>query len=197
MVSPVRSLPGEGGLNGFDIGLLVLACVLVLVGMARGLVRILIGIAALIAAFILAARFHRPLSEQLVAIEIGEEPLRLLAYLMIFLGVMIAGGVAAYLVRRLLKVAMLSWADRLAGAALGLVAAMLLAALIVLPVVAYSPYSDRVLAGSLLAPYVTVVADLANQLAPEELSRAYRQGVEDLRRFWNDNLPLAPQPNQA
>jgi membrane protein required for colicin V production len=186
-------------LNTFDVVLLVLACVLVFVGMLKGLVRILIGLAALIAAFILAARYHQPLSERLSAIDIGDEPLRLLAYLMIFLGVMIAGGLIAYFLRRLLKAAMLGWADRLAGAALGLVAAMLFAALIVLPIVAYSPYSERVLAGSLLAPYVTVVADLANQLAPEELSRAYRRGVEDLRRFWSDNVPevLAPEPNQA
>ena len=58
------------------------------------------------------------------------------------------------------------------------------AALLVLPLVAYSPYSERMLARSILAPYVTVVADVANLLVPEDLSRRYRQGVEGLRRMW-------------
>jgi hypothetical protein len=67
-----------------------------------------------------------------------------------------------------------------------LVAAVLAAALIVLPLVAYSPYSEKVLANSLLAPYVMVVADMATTLAPEELSERYRNKVEDLRRYWRE-----------
>jgi membrane protein required for colicin V production len=173
-------------MNTFDIVLLVLACILVLVGVAKGLVRILIGIAALIAAFALAARFHQPLAEALSGINIGVEPRRLIAYLMIFLGVMIAGGLIAFLLRKLLKAAMLSWADRLGGAAVGLVAAMLLAALIILPLVAYSPFGEAALADSVLAPYVMVVADIANTMVPKELSQRYRSKVEDLRRYWRE-----------
>lgn len=173
-------------MNTFDIVLLVLACALVVVGMVKGLVRILIGLAALVAAFGLAARYHRPLADRLGGLEIGEEPLKLLAYVMIFLGVMLAGAVVAFLLRRLVKAAMLSWADRLAGAALGLVAAMLAAALLILPLVAYSPYSERILGGSVLAPYVTVVADLANALVPEDLSRRYNRRIDELRRYWRE-----------
>jgi len=173
-------------MNTFDIVLLVLACVLVVVGMIKGLVRILIGLAALVAAFALAARYHRPLAERLGGLEIGEEPLKLLAYVMIFLGVMLGGAVIAFLLRKLVKAAMLSWADRLAGATLGLVVAMLAAALLILPLVAYSPYAERVLGGSVLAPYVTVVADLANALVPDDLSRRYNQKIDELRRYWRD-----------
>ena len=178
-------------LNHFDIFLLAMACVLVLFGMLKGLVRILIGVAALIAAFALAARFHQPLAERLSLFDLAFEPRSLISYLLIFLGVMIAGGLLARAVRRLLKVAMLSWADRLGGAALGLLTALLVAALLVLPLVAYSPYSERVLARSVLAPYVTVVADAANLLVPEDLSRRYRQGVEGLRRLWSEHVTEA------
>jgi membrane protein required for colicin V production len=185
--------------NGFDIVLLVLACLLVVVGMVKGLVRILIGVAALIAAFAVAARYHQPLADRLSGLEIGAEPLRFIAYLLIFLGVMVAGGLIAYLARKLLKAAMLSWADRLAGAALGLVAAALTAALLILPLVAYSPYSERVLASSILAPYVTVVADMANSFVPEELSQRYREGIEDLRRYWRERWfdQLQQEPPQV
>ncbi len=176
-------------MNHFDIVLLVLACVLVVFGMIKGLVRILIGLGALVAAFAVAARFHQPLAQRLSGLQIASEPLKLIYYILLFLAVMLAGGLLAFLTRKILKAAMLSWADRVGGAALGLVAAMLVAALLVLPLVAYSPYSENVLRRSVLAPYVAVVADIANTLVPEELSQRYRNGIEGLRRLWSDRLP--------
>ena len=151
------------------------------------------------AAFALAARYHEGLADRLAGLDISVEALRLLAYLMIFLGVMLAGGLAAWLARKVLKAAMLSWADRLGGAALGLAVAMLAAALVVLPVVAYSPYGEQILAQSILAPYILVVADIATSLAPEDLSSRYKEKIEDLRRYWQEQYieSLNPDPHQV
>ncbi len=44
--------------NTFDVLLLVLVGLLVLLGVLRGLTRLLIGVGALVAAFMLAAQFH-------------------------------------------------------------------------------------------------------------------------------------------
>lgn len=179
-------------MNAFDVLLIVLVGLLALLGVMKGLTRLLIGIGALVAAFILASQFHGRLAERLGAwVDLPDSLLRLGAYLAIFLGTMLAGGVVAFILRRLLRAAMLSWADRLAGAALGTVAALLAAALIVLPVVAYAPDGERVLRNSVLAPYVTVVADVANHLVPEGLSAQYRSKMESLRRYWRDRWAAA------
>jgi membrane protein required for colicin V production len=185
--------------NTFDVILLVLACVLVVLGMFKGLVRIMIGLAALVAAFALAARYHGGLADRLGQLEIGVGSLRLIAYMLIFIGVMLAGGLVAWLARKILKVAMLGWADRLGGAALGLVVALLAAALVVLPIVAYSPHGEQILGRSILAPYVTVVADLATGLVPDDLSQRYRDRVEVLRRYWQDRYieELSPDPSRV
>jgi hypothetical protein len=37
-----------------------------------------------------------------------------------------------------------------------------------------------------LAPYVTVVSDLANHLVPDSLASDYRQRMENLRRQWRE-----------
>ena len=60
-------------MNTFDVILLVVACGLIVLGMVKGLVRILIGLAALVAAFAVAARFHQPLSREIGFIDIGDE----------------------------------------------------------------------------------------------------------------------------
>ncbi|MDH3626915.1 MAG: CvpA family protein [Acidobacteriota bacterium] len=171
-------------MNTIDIVLLGIACALVIVGMWKGLVRVLVGVAALVAAFALAARYHAPLAERLGGVDLSDGWLPILAYLLIFVGVMLAGGLIAFLIRRVLKAAMLGWLDRLAGGALGLLAAAVLAGVLVLPLVAYMPNSSGVLRGSVLAPYAVVVGDLATSLAPSGLSDRYRENVKDLRREW-------------
>jgi len=172
--------------NGFDIALLVLLGVLVILGLIKGLARLLIGIAALLAAFVLAAQFHADLATRLTWLDLSVNVERLIAYLMIFFGTMIVGGLVAWLARKLLKAAMLGWADRLAGGAVGLLAAVLVAALLVLPLVAYSPFGERALRDSTLAPYVTAVADVARTLVPRELSDSYNERIENLKRYWRE-----------
>lgn len=173
-------------MNGFDIVLLALACGLVVVGMVKGLVRILIGVAALVFAFLLAAYYHQPLANKLADASVPSELLRLASYAAIFIGVMVAGSLLAFVTRKLLRAAMLGWADRLAGGLLGLAAAFLCAALLIVPIVAYSPKGAALMRDSTLAPYVTVVADLARPLVPEGLSEQYRERVERLRELWRD-----------
>ena len=176
-------------MNGFDLALLILVAVLVIVGLVKGLVRVLVGILALVTAFLVASRFHGPLAERARGVDVSPEVLQLVAYLLLFVAVMLAGGVVAWLLRKLVKAAMLGWADRLAGAALGLAAALFAAALIVLPVVAYAPGGSELLGRSRLAPYVDVVADVLASTAPPELASAYRRHVEALRRIWHGLEP--------
>ncbi len=171
--------------NAFDVLLLVLVGLLVLLGVLRGLTRLLIGTGVLVAAFMLAAQFHGQVAVSMVrVVEMTDPVANLAAYLAIFLGTMLAGSLVASVLGRLLKTTMLGWADRLAGGAVGLVSALLAAALIILPVVAYSPSGVAVLRNSVLAPYVTVVADIANQLVPDRISAQYRDRMESLRQHW-------------
>jgi membrane protein required for colicin V production len=169
-------------MNGFDIAVVVVTGILVVLGLLQGVIRILVGMAAIVVAFLLASRFHQPLADIWV-----DEPnawLRIGAYIAIFLGVMLAGGVVAFLLRAIIKAAMLGWADRLAGAALGVVATALTMALLIMPLVAYVPKGESLLADSKVAPYLVVISDLFHRLAPEEMRVYYRQGVEELRELW-------------
>ena len=179
-------------LNAFDLLLLVLVGLLVLLGLLKGLTRLLIGIGALVAAFILAARFHGLAAAPVLGVmDISVPAANLIGYLAIFVGTMLAGALTGRVLRGLLKAAMLGWADRLAGAAAGFVAALLAAALIVLPVIAYVPTGERLLRDSVLAPYVTRFSDLANAIVPEGLAGQYRERMEALRRSWGQRWDAA------
>ena len=178
--------------NAFDLLLLVLVGLLIAVGFLKGLTRLLIGIGALVAAFILAARYHATAAAVVAGLlEVPEPAAKLAGYLAIFLGTTLAGALLGRILRGVLKAAMLGWADRLGGALAGLAAALLAAALVILPVVAYAPAGERVLRDSVLAPWVTVVADVANRLVPEEFARQYRERMDALRRYWRQRWDAA------
>ena len=175
-------------MNYFDIALLILASVLIFIGVMKGLVRLLIGLAAFIAAFAVAARFHQPLAASMDFVKIPDGALMLLSYFLLFIGVMLLGGLTAYLLRKLMKAAMLGWADRLGGAAVGLALATLLAVLIILPTVAYSPGNSEMLSESVLAPFISEVADVASPMVPQQLSDLYNEKIEALRQLWQEKF---------
>lgn len=178
-------------MNAFDYVILAVVCVGLAFGLLKGLARILVGIASLVVAFFLASHFQGTVAGALTSAGVQPGPAKLVAYLVIFVATMLAGGLVAWLVGKLLQAAMLSWADRLAGAALGLVAALLAAAFVVHPIVASSSYGAPLLRHSILAPYIAVVADIVNVGAPRELGDRYRKEIDVLRKLWRGEAPPA------
>jgi membrane protein required for colicin V production len=170
--------------NALDILLVVVVAALVVFGLVKGLVRLLVAVAAFFVAFYLASRFHETVASRLDWMTFSPGALRLIAYVVIFLGVLVAGAVLGWLLRNLVKAAMLGFADRLAGAALGLVVGVVVCALVILPLAAYLPKGSSVLERSRLAPYAAAVADVVNWLSPEDLGERYRKGIESARKFW-------------
>jgi len=177
--------------NVFDWLVLVVLIVGAVMGLARGAMRIVIGLLSIVVAFFLASRLQDPVAGMLVGHRVGESTARIAAYAIVFIATMIAGGLVAWLVGKLLKLAMLSWADRLAGGAIGIAGAALAGAFLVHPLASSSPGGSQMLAGSKLAPYLAVVADLGNKLAPEAVAKRYDQGMAAMRKIWREEAPLS------
>ena len=171
-------------MNALDWGLVVLFVAGAVIGLSRGLVRIVIGVLSLLVAFFLASRWQDPIAQVLVGRHVTETPARIAAYAVVFVGTMIAGGVVAWVVGKILKLAMLSWADRIAGCAIGVFGATLAAAFLVHPLVTSSKGGSNLLATSKLAPYVTVIADIGNTVAPDAVAKRYESGIDALRKVW-------------
>lgn len=177
-------------MNALDGGLVVLLGAGTVLGLSRGFVRIVIGVLSLVVAFLLASRWQDPIARVLISRRVAETPALVAAYLAVFVATLLAGALIAWTVAKILKLALLSWADRLAGGALGLLGAMLAAAFLVHPLVASSRGGSTLLRTSKVAPYVIVVADLGNGLAPEAVARRYESGIEVLRRVWRGEGPI-------
>ena len=110
------------------------------------------------------------------------------AFITIVAGSLIAGGVVAWLLAKVLHWSGLRWFDRLLGGAFGLVRGMLAATALVLGVVAFAPTlgSSETVAASRIAPWVLHGARLSAAFAPESLRVPFFEGFDRVRARWSE-----------
>jgi membrane protein required for colicin V production len=105
-----------------------------------------------------------------------------------FLGCIVLGAIAAFLVNRFIKMASIEWVDRLLGGVFGFLRGWAIASIIVLALVAF-PARENVVARSSLAPYLLAGARGAILLVPRELKDRfyieYQKVLENLNQSRN------------
>lgn len=122
----------------------------------RGFLRELVGLGALILAVPVAGVFYDDMAPKVEPIVDNATGAALLSFVAILLGVIVGGQLLGYLLRRGVDVLNLGGADRLAGAAFGLLQGLLLCQVLLIALVIFpSPdlrvaIEDSVLAGRLL-----------------------------------------------
>jgi membrane protein required for colicin V production len=139
------------------------------------------GIAGLVFGYLIAAWGYRSLADHFASYISSRWLGEIVAFLAIFLGVMIVAGILGRIVRWIMKEAGLKVVDRFLGGALGLVRGCLLVAIVLVSMTAFTPTS-RWLQGSSLAPYFLVVGRAAIWVAPSELRAKFYQGLDYVRK---------------
>lgn len=157
-----------GWLDWLLLGLLMLS---VVVGMWRGLVYEVLSLGAWVAAFLVAQAQARVVGMWL-PLDGLSDPLRLAAgFVLVFVGVAFAGGLVAWLVRKLVTTIGLRPIDRVLGGMFGLLrGAVILLALSV--VVSLTPYrSEPAWRDSSVAQVLEHSVHVIKPLLPQDLAR--------------------------
>ena len=148
-------------------------------------------LAGLVVGYILAAWQYHRLAEwfapHVKSPWLGE----VAAFLIIFFAVLIVAGFAGRIARWTMKKAGLSTIDRMLGAVLGLLRGVLVVAVVLTAMTAFTPAS-KWLAGSELAPYFLVGGRAVIWLAPSELRHRFYQGLDYMRHAQGAVEPAKP-----
>ena len=149
------------------IGAILLA--LFVRGLFRGLVKELFALAAVLAGWLVASRYHlaagsligiRPEGEALVA--------RAILFVVVFLLTAVLVRLVGHAAHKLLSDSPLGWLNRLLGGAAGIAFGVILLGVILLVVLTYFPAGAGVLEGSRLAGPVTHVTRVLAKAMPDE-----------------------------
>jgi len=145
----------------------------------RGLIREAVSTIALIAGVLLAGRYYDELSDNLSFLIENETTRHLVAFVSIFLGIMLVGAVASAFLRNAAAVLMLGPIDHIGGAGFGLLRGVLFVEVILVAVTMFPAATGpaEAAADSTLAPYFLRAAPFVNRLLPE----AFQETIETLK----------------
>ena len=172
-------------MSWLDVLIVVLVLWSVVAGARKGLLRIGICFAATLAGFVLAAWFYRLAGGWLQPMVGSRIVANLLGFLMVFAAVLTAGAILSWLLEKMLKLAKLTWLDRIFGAAFGAVRGVLFATVLVFLLVAFAPKGPpRFVLGSAFAPYVIDASRWLAAMTPNELKAGFRNSYAEIKKFW-------------
>ena len=168
-------------MNVADWIILLVLLVSVIQAASSGFFQEAFGIAGLVFGYLIAAWQYGRLAGHFGAYISSPWLGHIVAFLAIFLGIMIIAGVLGKVVRWMVKEVGLNVVDRFFGGVLGLVRGCLLVAIVLVSMTAFTPTSQW-LQGSSLAPFFLVVGRAAIWLAPSELRAEFYQGLGYVRQ---------------
>ena len=174
-------------MNWLDLVLAGILLASTAAGFMKGFFRLGIGLVATFLAFLLASWFYTDAGQWAIPYTSSKGVANFVGYVLVFLAVMIAGGLLARLLAHLFKWIGLSWMDRLGGGVLGLLRGGLISIVIVLMISAFLPGDPpAAILHSRIAPYVLEGSNLLSLTTSPEIKQQFRQTYEKTKKAWVD-----------
>ena len=173
-------------MNWLDILIAILLLTSMISSAAQGFVRELVSLAALVLGIACGLWWHPEVGRYLEPYAAGKGIAGFIAFFFILFVCLALGWLVSKVLRAMIKAGGLGWADRLLGAAFGLVRGVLASAAVVLAIVSFlhDAGATQAVAQSKLAPAVLYGARGLAAVAPQPLKDAFDKGFQQVREAW-------------
>jgi len=166
--------------NWLDCILAAFVVASVLTAIRKGFVQELISLASVLIGLAVAALWYPRAGLWFDDLTKSHEIALGLGFLTLFVAVLILGALLALAARKLIKTAGVQWFDRFLGGIFGLVRGVLICAVLLMAMMAFTIKPEAV-QKSALAPYVTTGARVIALVMPANLRAQFRLGFEKFR----------------
>jgi membrane protein required for colicin V production len=166
-------------MNWLDYVLLAIIVVTAVVGVFRGFARQAIGLAAVVAGLVLAVVYYDQMAGVFETFVKNRLLSNFLGFLLIFVVVLIAGGILGHLVTKAMK-GPLAFANRLFGGVFGFLKAVLICGILVFALVSFE-VAKPALRTSVLAPACLGVTRAVINMVPQDLRARFNDSYKRIR----------------
>lgn len=171
--------------NWFDVVLVLMLLSSAIAGLRTGFARVVVGLIASVFGFLAAFWCYRMVAANIRPWVSRPAVADALGFFLVFFGVVILGAVVGAILSKILKWVGLSWFNHLLGGAAGLARGILVIAVTVSAIVAFTPSPPpRFLDNSRLLPYALEVSSWLAATAPRELKDAFDAQMKNLKETW-------------
>jgi membrane protein required for colicin V production len=187
-------------MNFLDIIILIIIFALSIYGLIRGFVKEIVSIISIVLGLNIAFHWYEEAARYLNFLN-NQNQQNILGFIIVFIGVSLLLSVLGKLVSLVLKSINLGCLDHLLGLVLGFVKGVVVACVILLVLVSFLPPSNKVLAGSQLAPTIVSLTTTIAALAPSGLKEQFTVKLDKLKKVWSHgsaiNTLLKALPGQS
>jgi membrane protein required for colicin V production len=171
-------------MNPFDILTIVILGYSFVRGLFRGLVKEVSSIIGVLGGFYAAYSYYMEMAKLFSKVIRDTAYLNTLSFLVIFCSVLILVSIAGIIIKYLLNIAFLGWADRICGVGFGLIKGILIVSVLLISLTAFLPKGSPLLKNSLLAPHVAWVSEKMAKVISLEMKREFTTKLGELKRTW-------------
>ncbi|HZR28451.1 MAG TPA: CvpA family protein [Terriglobales bacterium] len=169
-------------MTAFDWGLIAIVVLSALMAAAEGFFFEIFFLAGSVLGYLLAAWEYARVAPWFLQLVSAQWVANTAGFLTVFFAVILLAGMAGRIARWIFKEAGLQWFDRALGAAFGLARGIVIATVVVMSVVAFSPGVEMV-SQSQVGHYFLVFGYGVSWLAPSELRGRLKEGIRKVNAF--------------
>jgi membrane protein required for colicin V production len=173
-------------MNILDIVILVILGFCLVRGIFRGIIKEVTSIAGVFVGFFVAYNFYPFVAVLISRFFTNEALLNIASFFLAFTILFLLVGLVGVILKHLFKAVALGWVDRLLGATLGFIKAVLIVSVLLVPLTTYLPQKTPVMKDSLLAPYATKISQVLVAVVPKEMKEKFHENINALKETWKD-----------
>lgn len=174
-------------MNFFDIIVIVILGYCLIRGVFRGLIKELSSIIGVLGGFYAAFTYYMLVAKLLSKWITNTGYLNILSFLIIFCGVFIIISILGVIINYLLKIAFLSWLDRILGSVFGAMKGILIVSVLLIALTAFLPKGTPVIKDSLLSPYVILVSEKMSKVISKDMKHDFSTKIATIKKAWEKN----------
>ena len=167
-------------MTGLDIILLLVMLTIGFICLIKGIVKTVLFVVSLIAATLCSMLFYKPVSGILDSMINNNLVSTILAYIGIYIAVMIAFNLLAKGFKAVLKFAHLGWVDRAGGLIFGCLIGVFLNSILLILLTVLSPKNNSVIEDSIIAPHMLKIAKTTISILPSNLKDTFNDKVKEI-----------------
>ncbi|PIE62724.1 MAG: colicin V production protein [Desulfobacter postgatei] len=171
-------------MNFFDLCVLIIVGFCLVRGGFKGLVREISGIVGVVAGFYGANTYYPQLTPYIDSWISSPQLQKLICFFLLFCLILIAVGLVAALIHKLLKIVFLSWVNATFGIIFGAAKGILITTVIFIIITSFVPNSSKHMAASRTAPYLAQVSDALTLFISRNIKTDFSNYLKELRKTW-------------
>jgi membrane protein required for colicin V production len=173
-------------MNILDIVIGVILGFCLVRGIFRGTVKEITSIIGVFVGFYAAYTYYPIVGNWFSGIIANKSYLNILSFFITFTIWFLAVGFVGVVLKYLLKAVALGWADRILGGTLGIVKAVLIASVLLVPLTTFLPQKPPVIKDSFFARHVSTLSEKMVAVVPKEMKQKFGDNIDALKEAWKE-----------